>query len=54
MEMSVVERWDSSREIELFYDLSARKILFKSAAVISTFQVDQLVTGQSTLIPGYE
>ena len=54
MERCVLDRWDNSEDIEVFYDSFQRKLLMKKIDVLQTLQVDEMITGQAWRIPGFE
>ena len=45
MALSVVERWQQTADVEVFYDLTQRKITYKKYAWLYSQSVD---TGEST------
>lgn len=44
MDLAVIERWQHSKDVELFYNSSARTIVFKKYSFVYSKGVDDLIS----------
>lgn len=54
MALSVVERWQQTADVEVFYDHSQRRITYKKYAWIYSQSVDSGQSTSYTEVPGLE